>query len=51
MILARDLDLLPNTLPPEKHRGYAFQWAALASAVLVIALVLGLRRRAPGRSG
>ncbi len=47
---ARDLDLLPNTLPPEKHRGYAFQWAALASAVLVIALVLGLRRRAPTRT-
>lgn len=47
---ARDLDLLPNTLPPEKHRGYAFQWAALASAVLVIALVLGLRRRTSDRT-
>lgn len=47
---ARDLDLLPNTLPPEKHRGYAFQWAALASAVLVIALVLGLRRRSHDRT-
>lgn len=41
----RDLDVLTNTLPPEKHRGYAVQWWGLATAVLVIALVLGLRRR------
>lgn len=40
---ARDLDILPNTLPPERHRGYAVQWFALAVAVLVIALVLTLR--------
>ncbi len=25
---ARDLDLLPNTLPPERHLGYAVQWFA-----------------------
>lgn len=43
----RDLDILPNTLPPEKHRGYAVQWWALAATVLVVWLVLGLRRRKP----
>lgn len=41
---ARDLDVLPNTLPPEKHLGYAVQWFGLAAAVLVIALVLTFRR-------
>ncbi|MFC7302412.1 SURF1 family protein [Cognatiluteimonas weifangensis] len=40
----RDLDILPNTLPPERHLGYAVQWFALAAAVLVTALVLSLRR-------
>lgn len=40
----RDLDVLPNTLPPEKHLGYAVQWFGLASAVLAIALVLTFRR-------
>ncbi|MCE7033428.1 SURF1 family protein [Lysobacter sp. GX 14042] len=39
----RDLDLLPNTLPPEKHRGYALQWFGLAAAVLVTALLLTVR--------
>ncbi len=48
----RDLELLPNTLPPEQHRGYAVQWFALALAVLVTALLLTFRpyfkrRRAP----
>ena len=45
---ARDLDLLPNTLPPERHLGYAVQWFALALAMLVIAALLtwrGRRRR------
>lgn len=42
---ARDLDLLPNTLPPEKHRGYALQWWGLAAAVAAITLLLGFRRR------
>jgi cytochrome oxidase assembly protein ShyY1 len=40
----RDLELLPNTLPPEQHRGYALQWFALAAAVLVTALVLTFRK-------
>ncbi len=44
---ARDLDVLPNTLPPQQHLGYAVQWFALALAVLVIALVLTLRKRKP----
>ncbi len=41
---ARDLQLLPNTLPPEKHRGYAVQWFGLALAVLATALILTFRR-------
>lgn len=41
---ARDLDVLPNTLPPERHFGYAVQWFALALAVLATALVLTFRR-------
>ena len=40
----RDLQLLANTLPPEKHRGYALQWFALALAVFVTALILTFRR-------
>lgn len=44
---ARDLDVLPNTLPPDKHLGYAVQWFGLALAVLVIALVLTFRTRRP----
>lgn len=43
----RDLDILPNTLPPEKHRGYAVQWWALAITVFVVWLVLSLRRTRP----
>lgn len=50
----RDLDILPNTLPPERHLGYAVQWFALAATVLITALVLTLRksrsRRPPARS-
>ncbi|HVI57857.1 MAG TPA: SURF1 family protein [Luteimonas sp.] len=42
---ARDLDILPNTLPPGQHLGYAVQWFALAAAVLVIALLLTLRAK------
>lgn len=41
----RDLDILPNTLPPERHLGYAVQWFGLALAVFVTALLLTLRRR------
>jgi len=43
----RDLDLLPNTLPPQRHLGYAVQWFGLALTVLVVALVLEWRRRRP----
>jgi surfeit locus 1 family protein len=42
---ARDLALLANTLPPERHLGYAVQWFALAAAVLAIALLLTWRTR------
>lgn len=42
---ARDLDVLPNTLSPDRHLGYAVQWFALSAAVLVIALLLTLRQR------
>jgi cytochrome oxidase assembly protein ShyY1 len=41
----RDLNLLTNTLPPERHRGYAVQWFGLAFATLITALFLSLRRR------
>ncbi|MGH8028963.1 MAG: SURF1 family cytochrome oxidase biogenesis protein, partial [Arenimonas sp.] len=41
----RDLDPLPNTLPPERHRGYAVQWFGLAFATLVATVLLSLRRR------
>lgn len=42
---ARDLDILPNTLPPERHLGYAVQWFALAAAVLCTAAVVTVTRR------
>ncbi|MFC0679466.1 SURF1 family protein [Lysobacter korlensis] len=41
----RDLVLLANTLPPEKHRGYAVQWFGLAIAAFVTALILTFRRK------
>lgn len=40
----RDLDILPNTLPPAKHLGYAVQWFGLALTVLITALVLTFRK-------
>ena len=42
---ARDLEVLANTLPPEKHVGYAVQWFGLAATVLVVAGVLTWRSR------
>lgn len=42
---ARDLELLPNTMPPSRHLGYAVQWFGLALTVLVVALVLEWRRQ------
>ena len=41
----RDLDLLANTLSPEKHRGYALQWFGFAAGLLVLSLFLQFRRR------
>ena len=41
----RDLDILSNTLTPERHLGYAVQWFGLAIAVLVVALVMTLRKK------
>jgi len=41
---ARDLDILPNTLPPQRHLGYAVQWFALALAVFVTACILTFRK-------
>lgn len=46
----RDLDVLSNTLSPEKHRGYAVQWFALAAAVSIISLLLALRRPPSSRA-
>jgi cytochrome oxidase assembly protein ShyY1 len=43
MGFARDLELLPNTLPPERHRGYALQWFGLAFATFAAALYVTLR--------
>ncbi len=43
----RDTQLLPNTLPPERHFGYAVQWWGLSATVLVVYLVLALRRSKP----
>lgn len=40
----RDLELLANTLPPERHVGYAVQWFALALTVLATALILTFRK-------
>jgi surfeit locus 1 family protein len=42
--LLRRWQALPNTLPPEKHRGYAVQWFGLALAVLAVYLILSRRR-------
>ena len=47
---ARDLDILPNTLPPARHLGYAVQWWGLALAVLVTALLLTFRSNRRSRA-
>lgn len=47
----RDDTVLPNTLPPQRHLGYAVQWFSLSAAVAVGLLLLlcrGFRKR-PGR--
>ncbi len=48
---ARDLEMLPNTLPPARHLGYAVQWFGLAAAVLVTATLLTWRARRRRRRG
>ncbi len=40
----RDLEILPNTMSPERHLGYAVQWFGLAIATLAVALVLTFRK-------
>ena len=39
----RDFDLLPNTLPPERHRGYAVQWWGLSATVAIVYTLLTVR--------
>ena len=41
----RDLEILPNTMSPDRHLGYAVQWFGLAIAVLAIALLLTFRKK------
>jgi len=41
---ARDLEVLPNTLPPERHRGYAVQWFAMAAALALLSLWALIRK-------
>ena len=41
----RDLDVLPNTMPPERHVAYAVQWFAMAATILIIAFLLTRRAR------
>ncbi len=36
-------DWQPNLMPPERHRGYAVQWFALAVTVLLVTIVLQWR--------
>ena len=43
----RDLVILPNTLTPARHLGYAVQWFALALTVLIVAVVLTIKARKP----
>lgn len=38
----------PQIIPPEKHRGYAFQWFSFLVATLVIFITLHWRREKPG---
>lgn len=44
----RDLDVMPNTLTPQRHLGYAVQWFGLAIAVLATAAILTMRKRRHG---
>lgn len=35
----------PELIPPERHRGYAFQWFSFAAAAIILFLVLHWRRK------
>lgn len=41
----RDLEILPNTMTPERHLGYAVQWFGLALGVLVVAVVMTFKKK------
>ncbi len=41
---ARDLDVLAGSMPPARHRGYAFQWFALAAGLAITSLVVFFRK-------
>ena len=43
-------DWRPGGLPPERHLGYAVQWFAMAFALTVIAIVVGVRSRSARES-
>lgn len=43
-------DWQPQTLPPERHRGYAVQWFGLAATVLVVTLLMSIRQIRRSRS-
>ena len=43
-VLAGTIYVLPNTLSPSRHLGYAVQWFALAAAVFATATVLTFRK-------
>lgn len=45
----RELEALPNTLPPEKHFGYALQWFGFGITVLVVTFVLMWKNRSRSR--
>jgi cytochrome oxidase assembly protein ShyY1 len=42
---ARDLDVLSGAMPPERHRGYAVQWFAMAAALLIATIVVSRRKK------
>lgn len=41
----RDLEILANTMTPERHLGYAVQWFGLAVCVLVVAAVMTFKKK------
>lgn len=43
-------DWRPQTLPPDRHRGYAVQWFGLAATVLVVTVLLTVRQARRSRS-